>query len=140
MFIVPPCLPKQVRTAWYHEDTLLTANAKGRGLASGEDGRRILTDAQRVKLSAFIFGKHEEGVQIFRQTVAEGIDKECGRKMSNLAVGRLLFRLGYKRRRGRIKFPPLTETRLDRIRRFLVEFADALRQEDAGTASHRVHG
>ena len=98
MFIVPPCLPKQVRAAWYYEDTLLTANAKGRGLASGEDGRRILTDAQRVKLSAFIFGKHEEGD--LRQTVAEWIDKECGRKMSNLAVGRMLFRLGYRRRRG----------------------------------------
>ena len=54
--------------------------------------------------------------------------------MSNPSVGRLLQRLGYVRRRGRIKIPPLTEARKARIRRFLIEMNDALAQEKEGRA------
>ncbi|CAN0419128.1 unnamed protein product [Ectocarpus fasciculatus] len=68
---------------------------------------------------------------------------------SNRSVGGLLSRLGYKRRRGRIKTPPLNAERLARIRRYLVEMDMAKRAEDAGLAVivymdesfvHQAHG
>ena len=57
------------------------------------------------------------------------MEQQCGRSMSNHSVGRLLQRLGYVRRRGRIKILPLPEARKARIRRFLIEMNDALAQE-----------
>lgn len=77
--------------------------------------------------------------------------RTCGfeEQPSNRSVGGLLSRLGYKRRRGRIKTPPLDADRLARIRRFLVEMDIAKRAEDAGLAVivymdesfvHQAHG
>lgn len=68
---------------------------------------------------------------------------------STRAVGAMLSRLGYKRRRGRIKTPPLDADRLARIRLFLVEMDLAKKAEDAGLAVivymdesfvHQAHG
>lgn len=128
---------------------MLTTSGKGRGVASGEDGRRVLTDAQCASLRAFISGEHAKGQQVFRRTVGEWIKKSCGHDMSNRAVGALLYRLRYRRRRGRIKIPPLNEERKARIRRFLVEMNGALTEEEAETAVivymdesfvHQLHG
>ena len=87
-------------------------------------------------MRAFITSEHEFGRQVFRRTVAEWIVKHCGheKQMSNRSVGRLPYRLGYRRRRGRIKTPPLDGKRLARIRRFLVEMDRAVKEEDKDEA------
>ena len=54
--------------------------------------------------------------------------------MSCRAVSALLYHMGNRRRRGRIKKPPLNEKRLTRIRMFLAEMDRAKRAEDAGEA------
>ena len=96
-----------------------------------EDGsRRSLSKEQCAQLNLFIKTKHNEGRQVFQRTVGEWMEQQCGRSMSNRSVGRLLQRLGYVRRCGRIKIPPLTEPRKARIRRFLIEMNDALAQEN----------
>ncbi|CAB1111725.1 unnamed protein product [Ectocarpus sp. CCAP 1310/34] len=88
---------------------------------------------------------HEEG------RPAALCHRTCGfeEQPSNRSVGGLLSRLGYKRRRGRIKTPRLDAARLARIRRFLVEMDIAKRAEDAGLAVivymdesfvHQAHG
>ena len=51
----------------------------------------------------------------------EGKNRRMEEQPSNRAVGALLSRLGYKRRRGRIKTPPLDADRLARIPQFLVQ-------------------
>ena len=86
------------------------------------------------KLRAFISAKHERGKQVFRRTVGEWIKQEFYVEMSNRAVGGLLYRLRYRRRRGRIKIPPLNEERKARVRRFLVEIGGELSEEEAETA------
>ncbi|CAN0433341.1 unnamed protein product, partial [Ascophyllum nodosum] len=102
-------------------------------------------------MRAFITGEHESGRQVFRGTFAEWIVKHCGheKQMSNRSVGRLLYRLGYRRRRGRIKTFPLDGKRLARIRRFLVEMDRAVKEEDKHEAIiaymdesfvHQAHG
>ena len=102
-------------------------------------------------MRAFITGEHESGRQVFRRTVAEWIVRHCSheKQMSNRSVGRLLYRLGYRRRRGRIKTPPLDGKRLARIRRFLVEMGRAVKEEDKDEAVvvhmdesfvHQAHG
>ena len=99
-------------------------NGQGRGKVHGlDDGRLCVTPDQAKLMRAYITGEHEARRQVFRRTVAEWIVKHCGheKQMSNGSVGRSLFRLGYRRRRGRIKTPPLDAKRLARIRRFLVE-------------------
>lgn len=109
----------------------------------------VLNDKQCAELHGFISSKHEEGQQVFRRTVGEWIEAKYGRPMSNRAVGALLYRLGYRRRRGRIKIPPMNEARRARVRRFLVEMADAIAQEEDGRAIlvymdesfvHQLHG
>lgn len=54
--------------------------------------------------------------------------------MSIRTVCSLLHRLGYRRRRGRIKIPPFNEEILARIRRFLVHMDRALKEENEGKA------
>ena len=54
--------------------------------------------------------------------------------MSNRSVGRLLHRLGYRRRQGRIKTPPLDAKRLVCIRRFFVEMDHAVKEEKSDEA------
>ena len=110
------------------------SSGEGRGAAAAEDGRRVLNSKQCAKLRAFISAKHESEKQVFRRTVGEWIKQECNVEMSNCAVGGLLYRLRYRRRRGRIKIPPLNEERKARIRRFLVEMGGALSEEQAEAA------
>ncbi|CAB1120820.1 unnamed protein product [Ectocarpus sp. CCAP 1310/34] len=87
--------------------------------------------------------------QVFRRTVKDYLECSYGLEMSNRAVGRLLQRLGFKHRRGRIKIPPLNEERKNRIRLFLVKMDLAKRAEGAGVAVivymdesfvHQAHG
>ena len=109
---------------WEDHGAFLEVNGQGREKVHGVDGGRLCVTPDQAKLMrAYITGEHEAGRQVFRRTVAEWIVKHCGheKQMSNGSVGRLLFRLGYRRRRGRIKTPPLDAKRLARIRRFLVE-------------------
>lgn len=79
----------------------------------------------------------------------EWIATNLGRNMSARAVGKYLFRMGYKRRRGKIKTPPFTEERMARIRQFLVEMDRAYSLEQKGDAVivymdesfiHQAHG
>ena len=102
-------------------------------------------------MRAYITDEHEAGRQVFRRTVAEWIAKPCGheKQTSNRSVGRLLYGLGYRRRRGRIKGPPLDAERLARIRRFLVEMDRAAKEEESDEAVivymdesfvHQAHG
>ena len=139
----------QIRAHWYEQEAFLTSSGEGRGAVAAEDGRRLLNSVQCAKLRAFISAKHESGQQVFRRTVGEWIKQEFGIDMSNRAVGGLLYRLRYRRRRGRIKIPPLNDERKARIRQFLVEMAGALSEEEAETAVivymdesfvHQLHG
>ncbi|CAN0283484.1 unnamed protein product, partial [Ascophyllum nodosum] len=88
------------------------------------------------KLRQFINAEHTAGRQIFRRSVVEWMQENSddSRPMSCRAVSALLYRMGYRRRRGRIKKPPLDEKRLTRIRMFLAEMDRAKRAEDAGEA------
>ena len=109
---------------WEDHGAFLEVNGQGRGKVHRvDDGRLCVTPGQAKLMRAYITGEHEAGRQVFRPTVAEWIVKHCGheKQMSSGLVGRLLFRLGYRRRRGRIKTTPLDAKRLARIRRFLVE-------------------
>lgn len=129
---------------------LYETNGKGRGKATSvDDGRRVITKEQEDGLHEFIKGEHEAGRQVFRRTVKDYLECSYGLEMSNRAVGGLLQRLGFKRRRGRIKIPPLNEERKNRIRLFLVKMDLAKRAEDAGVAVivymdesfvHQAHG
>lgn len=124
-----------VRTLWYDEQELYQTTGKGRGKVSiPDDERRALTKEQEDGLHEFIKLEHEAGRQVFRGTVKDWLECSCGLEMSNRAVGGLLQRLGFKRRRGRIKIPPLNEQRKNRIRLFLVKMDLAKRAEDAGLA------
>ncbi|CAB1120440.1 unnamed protein product [Ectocarpus sp. CCAP 1310/34] len=101
-----------VRTLWYDKQELYETNGKGRGKATSvDDGRRVITKEQEDGLREFIKGEHEAGRQVFRRTVKDYLECSCGLEMSNRAMRRLLQRLGFKRRRGRIKIPPLNEER-----------------------------
>ncbi|CAN0312171.1 unnamed protein product [Ectocarpus sp. 4 AP-2014] len=139
----------KVRAHWWEKTELLTSSAEGRGVSSGKDGRKLLDDVQCANLRAFISDKHENGQQVFRRTVREWIKETCNKDLSNRAVGGLLYRIGYRRRRGRIKIPPLNDDRKARIRRFLVEMSAALTQEEKKEAvivymdesfCHQLHG
>ncbi|CAM9200527.1 unnamed protein product, partial [Laminaria digitata] len=92
---------------------------------------------------------NDAGRQVFRRGLQQWIEGKCGVTMSCQAVGRLLFRPGFVRRRGRIKTPPLTAERMNRIRRFLVEYNRAYHEEKARGAvlvhmdesfCHQLHG
>ncbi|CAM9882425.1 unnamed protein product, partial [Ectocarpus sp. 4 AP-2014] len=109
----------------------------------------VITKEQEDGLHEFIKGEHEAGRQVFRRTIKDYLECSYGLEMSNRAVGGLLQRLGFKRRRGRIKIPPLNEERKNRIRLFLVKMDLAKRAEDAGVAVivymdesfvHQAHG
>ncbi|CAN0596262.1 unnamed protein product, partial [Laminaria digitata] len=65
----------------------MTSSGEGRGAATAEDGRRVLSTEQCAKLRAFISAKHESGQQVFRRTVGEWIKQECDVVMTNRAVG-----------------------------------------------------
>lgn len=95
-----PCLLRQVRTRWDEDNTLLTSSAKGRGVANGGDRRQILDKEQRARLCKYITEQQENGKQVGRRTVAEWMKTQTGRDMSDLSAGRLLSRLGYRRRNG----------------------------------------
>lgn len=111
-------------------------------------GRRVLDDSPVAKVRGFISSKPDAQQQVFRCTLGEFIDAECGHKMSNRAVGGMLHRIGCRRRPGKIKVPSPTPERLARIRRFLVEFDAAVREEERGDAVivyienfvHQLHG
>ena len=139
----------QIRNLWESDKELLSTSGDGRGAVTQDDRRLALDDKERKALFDFINGQHEQGKQIFRRTVRESIAEHCGRSLSNIAVGKLLYRLGYRCRRGRMKIPPLNEERKNRIRRFLIEMAHAVKQEDAKEAVivymdesfvHQLHG
>ena len=137
---------------WEDHEAFLEVSGQGRGKVNGADDGRLYIRRDQVKsMRAFITGEHESGRQVFRRTVAEWIVKHCGheKQMSNRSVGRLLYRLGYRRRRGRIKTPPLDGKRLARIRRFLVEMDRAVKEENKDEAVivymdesfvHQAHG
>ena len=141
-----------VKNHWWEHQELYETTSTGKGTTTKkDDGRRRLTDEQEEQLRKFINGEHEAGRQVFRRTVAEWMHKTCEmeEQPSNRAVGALLSRLGYKRRRGRIKTPPLDADRLARIRQFLVQMDLVKRAEDAGQAVfvymdesfvHQAHG
>ena len=84
-----------------------------------------------------IHSEHRQGRQVFRRKVVEWIQEKTGSPtpMTCRAVGGLLYRLGYRRRRGGIKKPSWDEKRLARIRRFLVEIDAAKKAEDGGQAA-----
>lgn len=73
-----------------------------------------------MRLSEFIASEHEAGRQVFRRQVTKFLQEDFGVTMSTRGVGMLLLRMGYVRRRGRMKIPPLTDARKNRIRRFLL--------------------
>ena len=141
-----------VKNHWWEHQELYETTSTGKGTTTKkDDGRRRLTDEQEEQLRKFINGEHEAGRQVFRRTVAEWMHKTCEmeEQPSNRAVGALLSRLGYKRRRGRIKTPPLDADRLARIRQFLVQMDLVKSAEDAGQAVfvymdesfvHQAHG
>ncbi|CAB1104574.1 unnamed protein product [Ectocarpus sp. CCAP 1310/34] len=125
---------RRINNHWWDHRQLYETTAAGRGkTAKKDDGRRRLTKAQEDQLREFINDEHKAGRQVFRRTVAEWMHRTCNMEQpSNRSAGGLLSRLGFKRRRGRIKTPPLNAERLARIRRFLVEMDMAKRAEDAG--------
>ncbi|CAM9976181.1 unnamed protein product [Ectocarpus sp. 8 AP-2014] len=142
---------RRINNHWWDHRQLYETTAAGRGkTAKKDDGRRRLTEAQEDQLREFINDEHKAGHQVFRRTVAEWMHRTCNMEQpSNRSAGGLLSRLGYKRRRGRIKTPPLNAERLARIRRFLVEMDMAKAAEDAGLAVivymdesfvHQAHG
>ncbi|CAB1121123.1 unnamed protein product [Ectocarpus sp. CCAP 1310/34] len=142
---------RRINNHWWDHRQLYETTAVGRGkTAKKDDGRRRLTEVQEDQLREFINDEHKAGRQVFRRTVAEWMHRTCNMEQpSNRSAGGLLSRLGYKRRRGRIKTPPLNAERLARIRRFLVEMVMAKRAEDAGLAVivymdesfvHQAHG
>lgn len=63
------------------------------------------------------------------------MEQHYGRALSNRSVRRLLQRLSYVCRRGRIEAPPLTEPCKAHIPRFLIEMDDARAQENEGRAT-----
>lgn len=104
----------------------------------GEGKRCVEHECRRTKASdgvqfaslrAFINDKPENGLQVFRRTVSEWIKDKCNKNVCNRAVRGLLFRIGYRRRRGRRTILPLNDDRKARIRRFLVEMSAALVKE-----------
>ncbi|CAB1108957.1 unnamed protein product [Ectocarpus sp. CCAP 1310/34] len=123
--------------------TFKIGHDKERKTAKEDHGRRRLTEVQADQLREFINDEHKPGRQVFRRTVAEWMHRTCNMEQpSNRSVGGLLSRLGYKRRRGRIKTPPLNAERL-------VEMDMAKRAENAGLAVivytdesfvHQAHG
>lgn len=141
---------KATRRAWRLHRVLLSTTGKERGSVRGEsDGRMMLDAKQKAELGLFIGKEHGEGRQVFCRTVRDWLKAEFNLTMSNRAVGKLLFRLNYRRRRGRIKVPPFNEERLARIRRFLVEIDRAVKEENEGNAVlvymdesfvHQAHG
>lgn len=85
----------------------------------------------------------------FCRTVRDWLKVECDKSLSNRLVKKLLFRLNYRRRRGRIKVHPFNEERLARIRPFLVEIDRAVKEDKHGNAVivymneslvHQAHG
>ncbi|CAB1103515.1 unnamed protein product [Ectocarpus sp. CCAP 1310/34] len=142
---------RRINNHWWDHRQLYETTAVGRGkTAKKDDGRRRLTKVQEDQLREFINDGHKAARQVFRRTVAEWMHRTCNMEQpSNRSAGGLLSRLGYKRRRGRIKTPPLNAERLAPIRRFLVEMDTAKRAEDAGLAVivymdesfvHQAHG
>ena len=90
----------QVRNRWDGDKTLLTSSAKGRGLTTGEDARRTLNVEQRAKLCKFVTDQYEIGNKVMRRTVAEWAQVETGCVMTDQSAGRLMSKLGFKRRDG----------------------------------------
>ncbi|CAB1111045.1 unnamed protein product [Ectocarpus sp. CCAP 1310/34] len=131
---------RRINNHWWDRRQLYETTAVGRGkTAKKDDRRRRLTKAQEDQLRDFINDEHKAG-QVFRRTVVEWMHRTCNMEQpSNRSVGGLLSRLGFKRRRGRIKTPPLNAERLARIRRFLVEMDMAKRAEDAGLMVPPIH-
>ena len=127
----------RVYNDWWHDQTLFATTGTGRGkVNTNNDARRTISADLESKLRQFINAEHTAGRQIFRRSVVEWMQENSddSRPMSCRAVSALLYRMGYRRRRGRIKKPPLDEKRLTRIRMFLAEMDRAKRAEDAGEA------
>lgn len=105
-------------------------------MASGEGGLKVLSTAQCASLRASHLHQRRarKTAGSFLTHVGGWLDKNYDHYMANHAVRGLLYRLDYRRRRGMMKIPPLNEERKSRIRRFLVDIAGSLVEQDVHTA------
>ncbi|CAM9901645.1 unnamed protein product, partial [Ascophyllum nodosum] len=96
----------RVYNDWWHDQTLFATTGTGRGkVNTNNDARRTISADLESKLRQFINAEHTAGRQIFRRSVVEWMQENSddSRPMSCRAVSALLYRMGYRRRRGRIK-------------------------------------
>lgn len=61
----------------------MLTSAEGRGVAGGEDKRKVLTQKQENGVRAFITIQDESGKQVFRRPVDEWIKANYGHIVSN---------------------------------------------------------
>lgn len=100
----------ETRVLYWESEELLTRSGEGRGNVEGsDDGRKCMKPAPGGDLRASNSSEHDQGRQVFRRTATDWIFEHVDnrKRKSNRMVGTQLHRLGYRRRRGRVKTPRL---------------------------------
>lgn len=77
----------------------------------GEDSWRGRSREECVKLNLSIKRRRDEGQRVPQRVAGRRGEQHCDRSISKRSVRRLLRRISYSRRRGRMTTPPRTETR-----------------------------
>lgn len=112
----------EVRRLWETPGALLQRMGNGRALAQTTRDRHHLFSLDGIGcVRAFIGNDRETACQVFRRTLGTWILDEYSIDLPNPVVEGYQARLGYRRRRGGMDFPPMYDQRKARIHRSPVE-------------------